>query len=273
MSHAQSNAVIITGAAGGMGAAIARIFVEQGHQLILSDLNAAALEDLKASLGNTAPITTVAGDVSATDYPERIIAALGGTKIGVLAHAAGVSPAMADGKRVFEINYTATTRLVEALMPHMAQGGAAILIASNSGQIIARPLFDKALRKVIRGGNSMILKLMLRNSRMAYPMSKRAVQLYAQSMSPAFGKVGARIVSLSPGIIDTAMGRLEQKQGPEMDKMIAVTPLGRMGEPSEIASVVAFLASPAASYISGTDILVDGGTVAGVEAVGGPMKL
>ena len=57
-------------------------------------------------------------------------------------------------------------------------------------------------------------------------MSKRAVQLYAPAMSPAFGKMGARIVSLSPGIIDTKMGRLEQSVGPEMDKMIAVTLLG-----------------------------------------------
>ena len=180
---------------------------------------------------------------------------------------------MADGKRVLDINFTATTRLVEKLLPHMAPGGVAILIASNSGQTIARPLFDNALKKVTKGGRSLILKLMLRNSRMAYPMSKRAVQLYAKAMSPAFGKVGVRIVSLSLGIIDANMGRLEQKAGPEMDKMIAVTPLGRMGEPNEIASVVAFLASPAASYITGTDILVDGGTVAGIEAAGGPLKL
>ena len=113
----------------------------------------------------------------------------------------------------------------------------------------------------------------LRNSRAAYPMSKRAIQLYAQAMAPAFGKLGARIVSLSPGIIDTSMGRLEQAAGPEMDKMIEVTPLRRMGEPSEIASVVAFLASSAASYISGTDILVDGGTIAGIRDIGGVMKL
>ncbi len=264
---------IITGAAGGMGAAIARAFAEEGRDLILCDLQAGPLEELAKALAGKGSVDIVAGDVTAADYPARIIAALCTRKIGALAHAAGVSPSMADGKRVFDINFTATTRLVETVLPHMAPGGAAILIASNSGQIIARPLFDNALKKVIKGGSSLILRLMLRNSRMAYPMSKRAVQLYAKAMSPAFGKVGARIVSVSPGIIDTSMGRLEQKAGPEMDKMIAVTPLGRMGEPNEIASVVAFLASPAASYITGTDILVDGGTVAGIEAAGGPLKL
>ena len=108
---------------------------------------------------------------------------------------------------------------------------------------------------------------------MAYPLSKRAVQLYAEAMAPAFGKMGARIVSLSPGIINTSMARLEQQAGPEMDKIIAVTPLARMGHVDEIAAVVAFLVSPAASYITGTDILVDGGTVAGVNAAGGVMSL
>ncbi len=273
MTKQPVDTAIVTGAASGMGAAIACEFARQGRPMILCDLQSGPLEEFAASQEGSAPIDIVVGDISSEDFPARVIAALGPRKIGVLAHAAGVSPSMADGVRVFEINFTATKRLVEALLPRMASGGVAVLIASNSGQMIARPLFDKAVRKLLRGGSSLIVKLMLRGSRTAYPMSKRAVQLYAPMMAVAFGKLGARIVSLSPGMIDTSMGRLEKNSGPEMDKLIGVTPLGRMGEASEIATVVAFLASPAASYITGTDILVDGGTVAGVEAIGGTMKL
>lgn len=191
----------------------------------------------------------------------------------MLAHTAGLSPSMADGRRIFAVNFTATKKLTETLLPHMASTGVVVLIASNSGQMFAFSIIDRALRKVLKGRRSVLVDLLLRQARIAYPLSKRAVQLYAQAMSPAFGKMGARIVSLSPGIIDTDMGRLEQKAGPEMDRMIAVTPLARMGRAEEIASVVAFLASPAASYISGTDILVDGGTVAGIAAAGGLLKL
>ena len=273
MTEQTTDTVIVTGAASGMGAAIAREFARQGRPMILCDVQQGRLEDFAATQDGRVPIAIVAGDVTSSDYPARILAALGSRKIAVLAHAAGVSPSMADGKRIFEINFTATQRLVEALLPRMASGGVAVLIASNSGQMIARPLFDRAVKKLLRGRSSIIVRLMLRGSRTAYPLSKRAVQLYAPMMAPAFAQLGARIVSLSPGMIDTSMGRLEKNAGPEMDKLIAVTPLRRMGEASEIAAVVAFLASPAASYVTGTDILVDGGTVAGVDAIGGPMKL
>jgi NAD(P)-dependent dehydrogenase (short-subunit alcohol dehydrogenase family) len=264
---------IITGAAGGMGRAIATAFAEAGRPLLLADLRREPLDEMALALGEKVPVDIVSGDISITDYAAKLLAALGGRPISVLAHAAGVSPSMADGQRIFDINFNATRRLVESLLPHMAPGGVAVLIASNSGQIIARPLFDWAVKRMIAGKRPLLGSLMLRSARTAYPLSKRAVQLYAQAMSPAFGKAGARIVSLSPGIIDTEMGRLENEAGPEMQRMIDITPLGRSGKAEEIASVVSFLASSHASYISGTDILVDGGTIAGIEAAGGVMKL
>ena len=273
MQQSQSDVVIVTGACGGMGAAIARSFAQEGRPLILSDLRREPLNNLANSLRSQGEISVVAGDIADIALPEQIIAALGTRQIGTLVHAAGVSPSMADGRRIVEINLFATRRLVETVLLAMAPGGAAILIASNSGHLLARPMFDKAITKLLAGRRSLISGLLMRSSRTAYPLSKRGVQLYAQSMAPAFGAVGARIVSLSPGIIDTPMGELENKASPEMARMIAVTPAGRTGRPEEIAAVVSFLASPAASYVTGTDILVDGGSVAGVQQAGGVRNL
>lgn len=256
-----------------MGAAVAAAFASEGRPLILCDLREASLEAVAAPLRDKVPVIILAGDITDPGFSAQIIAALNGGTVGALVHAAGVSPSMADGKRVFAINFTATQTVVEALLPHMTPGGAAILIASNSAQMIARPLFDRVVKKILRGNMPLIGKLMLRGPRTAYPLSKRAVQLYAVAMAPAFGKLGARIVSLSPGIIDTEMGRLENSAGPEMQMMIDATPLGRSGRAEEIASAVSFLASPSASYITGTDLLVDGGTIAGIDAIGGPARL
>lgn len=146
------------------------------------------------------------------------------------------------------------------------------MIASSSAQLIARPMIDHGIRKMIRGGRSRIVDLMLRSPDTAYPVSERAVQIYAQTVAPTCGAARIRIVALSPGIIDTDMGKLEHAARPQMSRMLALTPIARAGTANEIASVVSFLASPAASYIHGTDILVDGGTIAGIAAAGGPAR-
>ena len=269
MPNAEDDVAVVTGAGGGMGRAMAHAFAAEGRPLVLSDLRAEPLEALRAKLGDTLPVAIVPGDVTDESVVGGICAALGRRRIGVLAHAAGVSPSMANGPRIFEINFTATKRMVEAALPRMAPSGSAILIASNSAQLIAHSIIDKALERFIKGKQSLIVRALLRSSQSAYPLSKRAVQLYARMMAPAFGAIGARIVSLSPGIVDTDMGRLEQKAGPEIARMILLSSLKRMGQAREIASAAAFLASDAASYITGTDILVDGGACAGIAAAGG----
>jgi NAD(P)-dependent dehydrogenase (short-subunit alcohol dehydrogenase family) len=96
----------------------------------------------------------------------------------------------------------------------------------------------------------------------AYPYSKRGVLRLVQRRAAQWGRRGARLLSLSPGIIDTGLGRLEAEHEPAMAQMVEASALGRTGSADEIAEVVGFLVSPAASFLTGTDVLVDGGAVA-----------
>jgi NAD(P)-dependent dehydrogenase (short-subunit alcohol dehydrogenase family) len=100
----------------------------------------------------------------------------------------------------------------------------------------------------------------------AYPASKVGIIALVGHEAAAFGALGARITSIAPGFIDTSMGRAEMEQSERMVEMIAKTPLGRLGSGDEIAAVAEFLCSPAASYISGCDIKVDGGILGRLAA-------
>jgi NAD(P)-dependent dehydrogenase (short-subunit alcohol dehydrogenase family) len=98
---------------------------------------------------------------------------------------------------------------------------------------------------------------------LAYAISKNFVHWYSRYLAAEFGERGARVVSVSPGSFDTAMGRLEEDHGAgDLVKSAAVK---RFGKPEEVAAVLAFCASEAPGYLTGVDILVDGGTNAGKE--------
>lgn len=97
---------------------------------------------------------------------------------------------------------------------------------------------------------------------LAYIYSKAGVLRLVRRLAPAWGAKGARLLSLSPGIVDTGMGRLEASARPSMAEMVEASALGREAQPAEIAAVAAFLVSDAASFVTGTDVLVDGGSIA-----------
>jgi NAD(P)-dependent dehydrogenase (short-subunit alcohol dehydrogenase family) len=168
---------------------------------------------------------------------------------------------MADPARILTVNYDATVRLVELVRPRIAAGSCAVLIASMSAYFVDTPEIDTAIA-ALEGPSSAALLPFAPSPQMAYPVSKRAVMKLAAREAAAFGARGARIASISPGIIDTAAARAEQAVSEQMNAMIARTPLSRKGEPEEIAEVAAFLCSPAARFISGRDLLVDGGLMA-----------
>lgn len=254
---------VITGAAGGMGAAVAARLAGVGRPLLLCDLDAGRLEPLAAKLSaGGRSVEILAGDIGDDAYPTRLTDALAGRDIGALIHTAGLSPTMADAKRILTVNFDATARLVDVARQRMAKGGCAVLIASSAAHMVKSDEWDRALTEAIAARSSAPLLPLATRPEMAYPLSKRAVIRLVAHEATAFGARGARIVSISPGLIDTAMTRSEQTASSQMSSLLTRTPLGRLGTADEIASVAVFLCSKDASYITGCDIRVDGGMLA-----------
>jgi NAD(P)-dependent dehydrogenase (short-subunit alcohol dehydrogenase family) len=255
---AKTGLAVITGAASGMGEAAARLMGEAGWPLLLCDLNAERLQ--KSAEGLRAE--TLAGDIADAAFPDRLAKAIGDRPVGALIHCAGLSPTMAEPDRILEVNLAATMRLVDVVRPRMAEGGAAVLFASSAAYAVGNML-DEPIGKATTPEAVAALQACSPNSGAAYSVSKRGVQMLVEREATAFGRRGARIASLSPGIIDTPMGRMEMEQQPMMKTMVETSALGRAARAEELASVAVFLCSPAASFVSGIDILVDGGWLAG----------
>jgi NAD(P)-dependent dehydrogenase (short-subunit alcohol dehydrogenase family) len=251
---------IVTGAASGMGAAAARLMSEAGWPLLLCDLQAESLDKAAERLRARGEVETLAGDMTDPGYPDRLIGALNGRPVGGLIHCAGLSPTMAEPARILEVNLAATMRLLSAVRPRMAEGCAAVLFASSAGYMLGDAL-DEPISKVTTPEAVASLAAYAPESGAAYSISKRGVHLLVRREAPAFGARGARIVSVSPGIIDTPMGRREMQLQPVMKKLVEGSALRRPARPEEVAAVAVFLCSTAASFVTGVDILVDGGSV------------
>ncbi len=265
-----SRAVVVTGAGGGMGIACARALAGSGT-LVLQEIDAARLASTSAALADEGIATrTIAGDLLDAAHLSALsaeVAKAGGLRAVV--HTAGLSPTMADARRVFDVDLVATARLVEAMVPHLGPGSVAVLLASQAGYMVAGAatpeidaILDAPLEPDAHARLVAIAGDLAGQPGGAYGLAKRGVQRLAVHRAPVFGRAAARIVSVSPGIIDTTMGLAERGGSPTAtDVILEKTPVGqRMGSPDEIASVIAFLCSEGASYVSGVDWLVDGGS-------------
>ena len=266
---AQSGAIVITGAAGGMGIAIAREMAGTG-ELVLVDQRAAQLDAVKELLGTSqVSAQSVVCDVTAEGdvaHLASVVAELGGLRS--LVHTAGVSPKMAPGRQVLEVDLVGTARVLGALLPHALSGGAAICIGSIAGYADVAPEVEPLLDDPLRPGFLDEVEAALPeplDGATGYVLAKRGVMRACERLSGAWAEREGRIVSIAPGLIDTDMGRMEMAGDELIALMIAATPLKRPGHaplpgsPEDIAELVAFLCSKRASFITGCDIRIDGG--------------
>ncbi|MBU6267167.1 MAG: SDR family oxidoreductase [Sphingomonadales bacterium] len=261
---------IITGAAGGMGAPCASQMAEAGwDDLLLIDVNPERLEAVAAPLRAAgATVATLAADMTAPDFADHFLAALAGKPIGAVIHTAGVSPTMCGARRILEINLDATVTLVDLIRSRMAPQSCAVLFSSNSASMPMPPEGAAAFNAPLPAKPSVdLLALTGDNPQLAYPLSKIAVRAISRREAHAFGQRGARICTVSPGLIDTPlMGRIEAQASQMASAMAANAPFGRTGYPEELAAVCVFLCSPAASFVTAVDWLVDGGQTATILA-------
>ena len=280
MSQQSFPVFVITGAAGGMGRACARRLGPQGL-LLLTDVVAEPLEQTAKQLrAEGFHIETLLSDISAEESVQGLVErtrALGLLK-GIV-HTAGLSPTMAKWPRIIQVDLLGTARLLQAFLPLAEPESAVVCIASMAGHLGGTPLealrttFDALLTPPLHEGLLQQLEPIItaapspeEQAGMAYSLAKYGVIRLCQREASAWGARGARIVSLSPGIIQTPMGQQEFDQQPMMATLVAQTPLKRMGQPEEIAAAAAFLLSADASFITGCDMLVDGGVTGALRS-------
>lgn len=272
----QERVALITGAVGGLGSTVARL-LGHTHVLVLTDGNAKKLEQFASSLNREGyRATALSGDL--TDPVLHGILAEHCKRTGALrsiVNAAGLSPAQADWQTIVNVNTVAASQLVRTIEPLLTPGSACVMIASVAGHLgpvdaEIEALLDNPHRADLIDALEPLLKKLTAVhggtvEGHAYSLSKRAVIRLCERQSLNWGKKRARIISISPGVLSTAMGRLEAKRGDRAQALINSTPAARWGNAMDVAKAAEFLLSDAASYITGSDFRVDGGAVAALR--------
>src|SRR5271163_3423921 len=264
-----TNVTVVIGA-GSIGQAIARR-VSAGKHILLADLrkeNAEAAAKVLIEAGFETSTATV--DISLRESVHALVekATAIGEVTGVI-HAAGVSPTQASPATILKVDLYGTALVLEEFGNVIARGGAGVVIASQSGHRLgALSAEQNALLATTPVEELLALPMLqpdqVKDSLHAYQISKRGNSLRVMAEAVRWGKRGARINTISPGIIITPLANdeLNGPRGAGYRRMIDICAAGRAGTPDEVGNVGALLMGSDGAFITGSDILMDGGVTA-----------
>ena len=268
-----ADVVVITGGGSGMGLEAAKQMPKE-KIIVLSGRTVKKLENAVHVLNELGHIAYAhACDTSDRGSVEALAAyALSLGRVRNVINAAGLSPNMADGEKLLRVNALGTVYVNQAFSKVMERGSVILDISSNSAYALPGVLSGLASRSypLAETNEALYIKKMLKLANLAkgdyqragfaYALSKNFVCWYAKKCAFEYGKCGIRVLSLSPGLIATDMGKLEEKEGATL---IPYTAEERMGTPAELSYAIATAVDERNGYLAGVDILCDGGCTYG----------
>lgn len=241
MGRFENQVVFVTGGASGMGEMMVKLFTEEGAKVVAADINEAALEEKWGTYDNVMTVKlNVASDEEWATAIQRTVEAF--DKIDVLVNNAGISTekslhdiTIEDWRKLSDINgFGAFLGMKHVLEPMKSAGKGAIVNISSYTALIGMGLNP-------------------------YSASKGAVRAISKAAAADFGKYGIRVNTVFPGVIETPMTQNLESSKDVVAMLIQMTPLQRLGQPEDVAKAVLYLASDDASYITGAELVIDGG--------------
>ncbi|MDR2147656.1 MAG: SDR family oxidoreductase [Tannerella sp.] len=264
---------VITGGDSGMGLATAKILGKEHHIIVGRSVKKleTTLQELRSESIEAEVFPCDISDSQSVNKLAEHAKSIG--KIVSVIHAAGMSPNMGEARQIMEANALGTININNAFYDKMGRGSCVVDVSSISGYLApkfimptgsykySRTNIDKFFKKMMQRVNLFPKKL---RPFLAYCISKNFVIWFAKTDAARFGQKGARVVSVTPGTFETPMGELEKENADNYLKYCAIKHTGKV---EEIADLLAFCASEKAGYLTGVDIICDGGCLAGKKKI------